>query len=145
MSTFPISHNFVCSFWALMIFNRPPRDHSINESSSSQEIRRSCRTRTRRPDPLGNLSAAQFEIGNYTQCISTAEKALTLLNDAEKDGASADKLKRRIGRARAHCTQTTETELVEGRSKLLSNITRYRPTMYVWLPCYCGLWPVKCR
>jgi tetratricopeptide (TPR) repeat protein len=46
--------------------------------------------------PLGNLSAAQFEIGNYTECISTAEKALTLLNDAKDSSAAAvDKLNRK--------------------------------------------------
>jgi tetratricopeptide (TPR) repeat protein len=86
------------------------------------------------PTPLGNLSAAQFEIGDYTQCISAAEKALTLLNGADKSVASADKLKRRIGRARAHYSQTPETELVEGRSESLNNIPQYRPKMYVWLP-----------
>jgi hypothetical protein len=86
------------------------------------------------PTPFGNLSAAQFEIGDYTQCISTAEMALTLLNGADKFVASADKLKRRIGRARAYCSQTPETELVEGRSELLNNIPQYRPTMYVWFP-----------
>jgi hypothetical protein len=67
------------------------------------------------------------------ECIWTAEKALALLNYADKDSSAAagDKLKRRISRARAHCVHTSETEVVKGRSKLLSNIPRYRPTMYV--------------
>jgi hypothetical protein len=68
------------------------------------------------PTPLGNLFASQFEIGDYTQYISTAEKALTLLNGVDKSAASADKLKRRIGRARVHCRQAPETEMVEGQN-----------------------------
>jgi hypothetical protein len=57
------------------------------------------------PIALGNLSAAQFEIGEYTQCISTAEKVLKVLNGTNKDNSTvaAEKLKRRISRAKANC------------------------------------------
>jgi hypothetical protein len=120
-------------FGPLMTFNQPETTLLTNHPSF-KKYEESVQLVPDDSTPFGNLSAAQFEIGDYTQWILTAEMALTLLNGAYKSAVSADKLKRRIGRARAHYSQTPETELVEGRSESLNNIPQYRPTMYVWFP-----------
>jgi len=51
--------------------------------------------------PLGNLSAAHYEIGQYSQCIASAEKALEVLHETpEASTATIQKLQHRIKKAK---------------------------------------------
>jgi hypothetical protein len=49
--------------------------------------------------PLSNLSAVQFELGNYSGSKLYAEKALKLLNDEEDCNSKKQKLLSRLARA----------------------------------------------
>jgi tetratricopeptide (TPR) repeat protein len=49
--------------------------------------------------PLSNLSAVQFELGNYSGCSIYAEKALKLLNGEEDSNPKKQKLLSRLARA----------------------------------------------
>ncbi|KAF7937391.1 uncharacterized protein EAE98_001705 [Botrytis deweyae] len=60
--------------------------------------------------PLGNLSTAYFEVGNYTQCIVKARRALQILGES-KDNKNTDlveKFQQRIKRAEIHSATAKE-------------------------------------
>jgi hypothetical protein len=72
---------------------------------------------------LGNLSAAQYEGGDYKNCVENAEKALAILSGIEtSDGAKVEKLERRILKAKVHCDQSTEDEQTDTRLRLINSV-----------------------
>lgn len=93
------------------------------------------------PTPLGNLSAAYFEVGKYTQCITRAEKALELLQvtrdlelsqTSEDETASSDKItkfEQRIAKAKVHSDKGTKDEQKYLRNLVLNLLPKYRPLM----------------
>ncbi|TGO71145.1 hypothetical protein BELL_0614g00040 [Botrytis elliptica] len=67
--------------------------------------------------PLGNLSAAYFEVGDYTQCIVKARKALQILGES-KDNKNTDlveKFQQRIKRAEIHSFESSELKQLQTR------------------------------
>ncbi|KAI9645883.1 hypothetical protein NHQ30_005319 [Ciborinia camelliae] len=80
--------------------------------------------------PLGNLSAAYFEMGEYTQCITRAERALELLKESKagEDNALVEKFQQRINRARANSYKSSGLEQLQTRLRILDSLPRYRPS-----------------
>lgn len=106
---------------------------SLTASSAIERYSQAVNLVPNDPTPLGNLSAAQYEIGEYNQCIQTAEKALDVL-DATEDPSSAaqDKLKHRITKAKAHdvpWSANDQVDQVDRRLRLIEALPRYRPYM----------------
>jgi len=71
--------------------------------------------------PLSNLSAVQFELGNYSASSIYAEKALKLLNDEADINPKKQKLLSRL--ARAHILQLKDAAPLI--SKLVSSDTAH--------------------
>lgn len=101
--------------------------------------------------PLSNLSAVQFELGNYPGSALYAEKALKLLQDEADSNPKKQKLLSRLARAQilqlkdaaplvsklasSDTTRSSATTQHGGQresvtwTKLLDEIPRYRPTL----------------
>lgn len=78
--------------------------------------------------PLGNILGAQYELGQYRQCIETAENALAILGDTEDPTLVAvERLKQRIMKAKAQHVFFGEDEQAERRLRILGTVPRCRP------------------
>jgi tetratricopeptide (TPR) repeat protein len=81
--------------------------------------------------PLGNISAAYFEVRKYTQCITRAQRALELPQGLSEDKSTqVQKFERRIAKANAHLSTVSEEEELNARVKILKGLGRHRPSMY---------------
>ncbi|KAF7949020.1 hypothetical protein EAE96_008196 [Botrytis aclada] len=80
--------------------------------------------------PLGNLSAAYFEVGDYTQCIVKARRALQILGESnDNENANlVEKIQQRIKRAELHSFESSELKQLQARLRILETLPRYRPT-----------------
>ncbi|KAA8567589.1 hypothetical protein EYC84_008064 [Monilinia fructicola] len=81
--------------------------------------------------PLGNLSAAYFEVGKYSQCITRAERALELLGESKNDGNKVlvEKFRQRINKARANSQEASQLGQLQTRLRILDSLPRYRPSL----------------
>ncbi|TGO17142.1 hypothetical protein BTUL_0020g00270 [Botrytis tulipae] len=89
--------------------------------------------------PLGNLSAAYFEVGDYTQCIIKARRALQILGESNdiKDTDLVEKLQQRIKRAEIHSFESSELKQLQARLQILDTLPRYRPTFATAKEYFC--------
>jgi hypothetical protein len=81
--------------------------------------------------PLRNLSATYYEIGNYRQCITSAEQALKLVVSADGNDVHIykEKLQGRIGKASDMPRRLPAEEKTKTRIKILETLVRYRLSM----------------
>ncbi|KAG9231841.1 hypothetical protein BJ875DRAFT_103654 [Amylocarpus encephaloides] len=91
------------------------------------------------PAPLGNISAALFETGQYKRCIPFAEKATRLHKGSpgyDEAGSQVQRLEQRIAKARVHLPNVKPEERIETRLHILQNLPRYRPSINPALEYY---------
>lgn len=81
--------------------------------------------------PLGNLSAAYFVVGCYTQCIVKARRALQILGESNdiKNTDLVEKLQQRIKRSEIHSFEFSELKQLQARLRILDTLPRCRPTL----------------
>ncbi|TGO50052.1 hypothetical protein BCON_0193g00130 [Botryotinia convoluta] len=80
--------------------------------------------------PLGNLSAAYFEVGDCTQCIVKARRALEILGESNdnKNTDLAEKFQQWIKRAEIPSFESSELKQLQTRLRIFETHLRYRPT-----------------
>jgi hypothetical protein len=84
------------------------------------------------PIPPRNLSAAYYELGVYTKCISTSQEAIALLGSdlSPQNQSHLEKLQARILKAEIHSSKSTAAEKREARKRILAELPRYKPSMF---------------
>ncbi|KAF2120022.1 hypothetical protein BDV96DRAFT_486077, partial [Lophiotrema nucula] len=92
-------------------------------------FREAARLAPKDPVPLSNLSAVEFELGNYIGCELFSQKALGLLaaSDGEQNENLHEKLLLRSARAKLYSNKLEDAE--KFRELVLDRIPRYRPAL----------------
>lgn len=111
--------------------------HPIDRQTAIPKYRQAAKITPQDPAPLGNISAAIFEIGKYESCISFAERALALhKKNVDCDAVSSlaqmnqvKKLEARVQKAKMLVKNVGDAEEKKTRMRILKEVGRYRPTM----------------